>query len=249
MDLGLEGRTLICTGAAGGIGRPTAELLAEEGARLLVVDREHEAVAELAAALPGGDHVAWGGDLRAPEVPAAIVERAVESFGRVDGLVHLAAAMTPCGLDEIDVGTWDLHQDVNVRASFLLARAAAASMARAGGGAVVLASSAAWLTGGRPDRLHYAVTKGAVTTMVRGLATALGPQGIRVNGIAPGMVDTPMMNAGIDAATRRALEEQAPLRRFAEPREVAVVIAFLVAPVASYVSGATVAVTGGQVLH
>ena len=249
MKYDLTHRGIVCTGAAGGIGRATAALLAEQGARVLAVDRDEAAVAQVAAELPGEGHAALAVDLREPAAADAVVAAARERLGRVDGVAHLAAVLVPRAYDELDVEHWDLHQEVNVRASFLLARAAAAAMDADAGGAVVLASSGAWLSGGRPERLPYAVSKGAVTTLVRGLAKALGPRGVRVNGVAPGMVDTPMMTDSLDAGTRRALEAEVPLGRFAQPREIAAVIAFLLSPAASYVTGATVAVTGGHVLH
>ncbi len=110
-------------------------------------------------------------------------------------------------------------------------------------------SSTAGLTGGRHDRLHYAATKGALTTLARGLATTLGPRGIRVNVVAPGAVDTPMMRAGLEPGEREAIEQATPLGRFATPEEVAAVVAFLASGAAGFVSGATVVVSGGLVLH
>jgi len=248
MDLRLDGQVAICTGAAGGIGRATARLLAAEGARVMLVDRD-ERVEEVLAELPGTGHAAFACDLRDPAAATEIVARTRAELGAPDALAHLAGVMVPCPLEQVDVAHWDLHQEVNVRGSFLLARAAADAMAAAGGGRIVLTSSGAWLSGGLPDRLPYAVSKGAVTTLVRGLAKALGPRGIAVNGVAPGMVETAMMRDGLAPATRAELERATPLGRFGTPEEIAAVIAFLASPAAGFVTGATVAVTGGVVLH
>jgi len=247
VDLGLDGRVVIVTGARGGIGRPTAAALAGEGARVLLVDRDAPDGPAAADALPGGGpHAFHGDDLRDPAAAGRVVAAAT-ALGPLGGLAHLAAVMVPVALDDVDPALWDLHQEVNVRGAFLLARAAAGAMAA--GGRIVLVSSGAWLSGGLPDRLPYAVTKGAVTTMVRGLARALGPAGITVNGVAPGMVETPMMRDGLDPDVRAELERATPLGRFADPAEIAPVIAFLLSARASFVSGATVAVSGGLVLH
>lgn len=249
MDLELNGRVVICTGAAGGIGRPTARLLAAEGAQLLLVDRDEGQLAAIRDELDGSGHATLAVDLRDPASADAIVAAATATFGQLDGLVHLAAVMLPVEFDDIDVELWDLHQEVNVRSTFFLARAAAGAMAARQGGRICLTTSGAWLTGGLPDRLPYAVTKGGVTTMVRALAKKLGPRGIAVNGIAPGMVETAMMDAGLDPGVRRALEEQTPLGRFAEPEEIAPLIAFLLSPASSFVSGSTLVASGGLVLH
>jgi NAD(P)-dependent dehydrogenase (short-subunit alcohol dehydrogenase family) len=246
MDLGLEDRVVVVTGALGGIGRPTAALLAEEGARLLLVDRDGSGGEAFARDLAGDGHAFHPDDLRDPAAASRIIE-AGRVLGPVAGLAHLAAVMIPRGLDDLDADLWDLHQEVNVRGAFLLARAAARAMAP--GGRIALVSSGAWLSGGLPDRLAYAASKGAVTTMVRGLARVLGPDGIAVNGIAPGMVETAMMHDGLADDVRTELERATPLGRFAAPEEIAPVIAFLLSTRASFVSGATVVVSGGLILH
>jgi NAD(P)-dependent dehydrogenase (short-subunit alcohol dehydrogenase family) len=250
VDTGLRDKAVICTGAAGGIGSVTAALFAGEGARVLCVDRTDALARRAVAGLTGRGHAAVACDLRDPSAGALIVRAAMDALGSVDVLAHLAAVLVPSSVASVTEDNWDLHMEVNARASFLLARAAAMRMEEAGrGGRIILATSGAWLSGGLPDRLAYAASKGAVTTMVRGLAKAFGPHGITVNAIAPGLVDTAMMSLGLEPDTRQALEAATPLRRFARPEEIAACVVFLASASASYVSGATLNVSGGFTLY
>lgn len=250
MDTGLKDKAVICTGAAGGIGSVTAAMFADEGARVLCVDRTEALAQSTVGGLTGHDHAALACDLRDPSAGALIVRAAVNSLGGVDVLAHLAAVLVPNSVSSLTVDDWDLHMEVNARASFFLARAAATHMEEVGlGGRIVVATSGAWLSGGLPDRLAYASSKGAVTTMVRGMAKAFGPYGITVNAIAPGLVDTAMMSLGLDPETRQALHAATPLRRFARPEEIAACVVFLASAPASYVSGATLNVSGGFTLY
>lgn len=250
MDLGLRDKVVLCTGAAGGIGRPTARLFAEEGARVVCVDRDPGAAESVAADLPGGDHVGLAADLRDRTSADGMVEEVVARTGRLDVLAHLAAVMRPAAVPDVDEELWNDHLSVNVTATFFLARAAADRMrAGARGGRIVLVTSGAWLSGGLPTRLPYATSKGAVTTMVRGLAKTYGGEGITINAVAPGLIDTAMMRSGLDATTRRSLEDATPLRRFGRPTEIASVIVFLASAHAAFVTGASVNVSGGQTLY
>lgn len=250
MDTGLKDKAVICTGAAGGIGSVTAAMFAREGARVLCVERTEALAQRAVEGLTGRGHAALGCDLRDPSAAALIVRTAADSLGGVDVLAHLAAVLAPSPVASLTEDSWDLHMEVNARASFFLARAAATHMEESGSaGRIVLATSGAWLSGGLPDRLAYASSKGAVTTMARGLAKAFGPHGITVNAIAPGLVDTAMMSLDLDPRTRQALEAATPLRRFARPEEIAACVVFLASAPASYVSGATLNVSGGFTLY
>jgi NAD(P)-dependent dehydrogenase (short-subunit alcohol dehydrogenase family) len=250
MDLGLSGKAVVCTGAAGGIGRATAALFAREGARVLCVERT-EALARTAVdGLVGSGHASVSCDLRDSASAATIIEAALDALGDIDVLAHLAATLVSSPTSSVTLEDWDLHMEVNARGSFFLAREAAAQMQASGrGGRIVLVTSGAWLSGGMPDRLAYASSKGAVTTMARGLAKAYGPDGITVNAIAPGLVDTQMMTRGLDPAMRADLEAATPLGRFARPEEIAACIVFLASDQASFVSGATLNVSGGFTLY
>lgn len=243
MSATLAGKTVMCTGAAGTIGRASVEALAEAGARVWLLDRD-PAVEEQASRLPGGPHGALVGDLTSP----GFCERAVAE-AEPNVLVHAAAMLVAEPLDEVSERVWDRTYAVNVKASFFIARAAGRAMAAAGGGSILLFASGAWQYGGLPERVAYASSKGAVVTMARSLARAYGPHGVTVNTIAPGIIESPMMSTSLDEETRNRLEREIPLRRFGRPDEVASTAVFLSSDAASYISGATINVSGGYVLY
>ncbi len=250
MQMGLRDKVVVCTGATGGIGRPTARLFAEEGATVVCVDREQGALDDLVKSLPGKGHLAIAADLNGRAAADAVVAETLERFGRVDALAHLAAVLRTIDLDQVTEEQWNEHMAVNVNAAFFLARSAAEAMKERGeGGRVMVMTSGAWLSGGMPTRLPYATTKGAITTMVRGLAKAYGPHGITVNAIAPGLIDTAMMRDGLTDDKRAELEEATPLRRFGDPEEIASVVVFLASRPASFIAGATINVSGGYTLY
>lgn len=243
MSGALEGKRALCTGAAGAIGRVTARALADAGASLWLLDRD-PAIEEQARELPGGPPGVLVGDVTS----LRFCERAVAE-AEPDVLVHAAGVLIAEPLDEVSEEAWDRTYDINVKASFFIARAAGRHMARAGGGRILLFASGAWQYGGLPERVAYASSKGAIVTMARALARAYGPRGVTVNAIAPGIIESPMMSTALDAETRRRLEEAIPLRRFGRPEEVAATAVFLSSDAASYISGATINVSGGYVLH
>jgi len=251
MKLGLDGRVVILTGAAGGIGSHAARIFAEEGASVACVDRDFGPLEELVEALPQSHaHRAFSRDLLGRHETERLVDVVMVSYGRIDALVHLAAILSPVNLSDIDAEVWSAHLEANVTATFFLVRAVGREMEKLGnGGRILLASSGAWLSGGLSDRLPYATTKGAVTTMSRSFAKMLGPSNITVNTIAPGLIDTPMMRSGLDHAARQQMESATPLRRFGLPEEVAAVAVFLCSDRASFVSGATINVSGGHTLY
>jgi NAD(P)-dependent dehydrogenase (short-subunit alcohol dehydrogenase family) len=248
---GIEGKAVLVTGAAGGIGRAVAEAFASAGARLAVHDLHDEAIAAVLGGLEGEGHAAFAGDLRDPAEPPALVDAARTALGRLDALVHVAAVIVRReDLAEVTVEDVDLQQEVNLRAAFLLDRAAAEAMrAQGGGGRIVNFTSQGWWTGGFGGSVVYAATKGGIVSMTRGLARSYGPDGILVNAIAPGAVDTPMLTDDLSAEALAEFVDQIPLGRVAAPAELAGVAVFLVSDHASYISGATINVTGAQLMY
>ncbi len=248
---GLEGQGVIVTGAAGGIGRATAEAFATAGARVMAVDLHQEAADETVRGMEGDGHIAVGMDLTDLDAHAGLVDRACEELGSLRTLAHLAAVLRRRdSVGDVTEEDWDFQLDTNLKAGFFLARAAADAMVQAGaGGSIILFSSQGWWTGGFGGSVVYCASKGGIVSMTRGLARTYGPDQIRVNAIAPGQVDTPMLMTDLDPQVFEAIKEATPLKRVAHPSELAGVVVFLASDHASYVSGATLNVSGGFLMY
>lgn len=249
---GVAGRGVLVTGAGGAIGRAIAVAFAQAGARLALTDLAAPALEETAAALPAGSEThLLPADLRAADARRAIVDRARLALGRIDALVHSAAVIVrQADLAAVTEADWALQEEVNLRATFFLARDVAEAMRADGrGGRVVLFTSQAWWTGGLEGSVVYAATKGGVVSLTRGLARSYGPHGVLVNCVAPGVIDTPMLRDGTSDEALERLRASVPLGRIGTAEEVAGVVLFLASRHASYMSGATLNVSGGQLAY
>jgi NAD(P)-dependent dehydrogenase (short-subunit alcohol dehydrogenase family) len=192
------------------------------------------------------DPIVLPADLTDPDAPAAVARQAVGSLGGVDVLVNNAAAAARLATVDIDAALIDNLLAVNVRAPLLLIAALLPSMVERGEGSIINLSSVSGLVG-TPRRAAYAASKGALDAMTRSLAVELGPSGIRVNSVAPGVVDTVLWarNKTIPGVVE-TIESQTPLRRWATPEDIADVIVFLASDAARFVTGETIAVDGGM---
>jgi NAD(P)-dependent dehydrogenase (short-subunit alcohol dehydrogenase family) len=248
---GLEGKGVIVTGAAGGIGRAVAEAFASTGARVMAVDLAQEAVDDVVAGLTGGGHVGLAADLRDTAGCAALVERARSALGNLYVLANLAAVLRRRdSVDEVTEDDWDFQHDVNLKAAFFLARAAADAMVEASqGGRIILFTSQGWWTGGFGGSVVYASTKGGVTSLCRGLARTYGRHRITVNAVSPGQVETPMLRTGLDPAVYESMRAATPLGYVAQPEEMAGPVVFLASDHASYITGATINASGGFLMY
>ncbi|MDX3806594.1 SDR family NAD(P)-dependent oxidoreductase [Bosea thiooxidans] len=240
----LSDRTILVTGAAGGIGAAAARVLASLGADLVLTDRVSCKQTLAGVSETGGKAREIVLDLLDPEAPARLVAEA----GPVDAAVLGAGIYRP--LDWAAEGWEDVAEatlSLNLMAPMRLARELVPAMAARGGGRVVLVGSIVAATGGSFPGVgpHYAVSKGGLHTLVRWLAAQFGSQGVLVNGVAPGITDTAMVGVhDLSAALARH-----PLGRAARPEEIAWPIAFLCSPAASFVSGAILDVNGGAMMR
>lgn len=248
---GLDGKGVIITGAAGGIGRKVAEAFATAGARVMAVDIHQDAVDAVVAGLDGQGHLAVAADLRDLTTHAMLVTHAREQLGSLDVLAHLAAVLRRrADVDDVTEEDWDVQFDTNLKATFFLCRAAAGAMREQGrGGRIITFTSQGWWTGGFGGSVVYNATKGGIVTMTRGLARIYGPHGITVNSVAPGQVITPMLMEGLSEETFQSMTKATPLGRAAEPREIAGTVVFLASDHAAYITGATINITGGFLMY
>jgi len=255
----LRGKVAIITGAATGIGRASALLFARAGARVALADlREPElarTVAEVRAA--GGQAEPITADLGRPDDCAAVVAAAARAFDRLDVLLNNAGVGTMVvggTVETITLEHWDLAQDVNVRAMYLVSRAAVPLMRAAGGGAIVNVASVSAFRGSVERPTHaYAASKGAVLGLTHAMAASYGRDRIRVNAVCPGDTETPMehedaRNQGMTWEEYLAFAtEGRPLPRMGQPDEVAQAVLFLASDESSFVTGVAFPVDGGGV--
>jgi 3-oxoacyl-[acyl-carrier protein] reductase len=245
-------KVVVVTGAAQGMGRSHAERFAAEGAAVVLVDRNEELVGKVAAGLPRAlavtADVTKAGDL------AAIVSQAEETFGGVDVLVSNAGgALFPgVGLMDFDEERWDAVHALNLKAAWLGAQAVVASMRRRGGGSIVnIASTSVFL--GDAGVGAYAAAKAGVVTLTRAMARELGPEGIRVNAVAPGLIKIaePKPSYTPEEFERFAAQfvERQQIKRIGVPDDVSSAVLFLAAPEAGFITGQLLVVDGGAVFH
>ncbi len=241
-----KGRIAIVTGGGDGIGAATAMRLVQEGATVMVVDKDeahaHAVSAKIAAA--GGKAAACRADIRVAQDIEAMLALTAKTFGPAAILINNAGVGAQKHFLETPPEMLDEMLDVNVKGTFLCAQAAAREMVKLGGGAIVNVSSHSGLLGSR-GRSAYAASKGGIIAMTRVMAVDLSEHGIRVNAIAPGPINTPRIRKSHNEERHAAWLKAVPLSRIGEPEEVAAVAAFLASDDASYVTGQTIAVDGG----
>ncbi|MFK0314229.1 SDR family oxidoreductase [Pseudomonas sp. NPDC090233] len=246
----LQGRRVLVTGGARGLGYAFAQAIAQAGARVVIADvlagRVQQAACELSGM--GLDVSGVSLDLASPESIDACIERTVKRLGGLDGLVNNASITNSGGksCEELDIETWDQVMQVNVRGTWLMTRAALPALRESGRGAVINLASDTPLWGA-PNLLAYVASKGAVIAMTRSLARELGNANITVNAIAPGLVLVEA-TAYVPEARHRMYTEQRAIQRPQLPDDVSGAVLFALSDLSRFITGQTLPVNGGFVM-
>jgi NAD(P)-dependent dehydrogenase (short-subunit alcohol dehydrogenase family) len=247
MDSEFEGRVVLITGGASGIGRRVAELLGERGARLALFDMNADALKAVREEFARKDWavVTTVGDSSVVEDAEAFVRNAVEAYGRVDMLLNGAAIVVRKNLLDTTPEEWRRVIDVDLNGYFYILRAAVPEIRKAGGGSIVqIATIAAHIGFGYPS---YTAAKGGVLSMTRELAGELAPYGIRINSVSPGPTETGInVDTMGDAKIKAALVATTPSGRTGKPDDIARAVLFLLSPASEYINGADLIVDGGM---
>lgn len=242
-----EGRVVLVTGAASGIGRAVAEAFASAGDRVVVADVNRAGADEVAAEIGG---LAVTLDVTDPESVSAAVDEVAEKLGPIEVLVNNAGLVAGGGLlVDLPFEVFDTVVSVNFRGTFTVTKTVAAQMIKTGKGGCIVNISSIGARQPTPGMGHYEATKAAVDALTRTGAVELASHGIRVNGVAPGPVHTPM-TAGLmeNPQAREAWESRIPLRKIATTEDITPLVLFLASANAGHITGTVVQVDGGQLL-
>lgn len=244
----LAGKVAIITGAAQGIGAATARKFAQEGAIVVLCDLKQDAVGEVVDACrqDGATAVGFGLDVTNPTAISDMVAEVVAQFGRVDILVNNAGITRDAKLQKMTSQQFDDVIDVNLRSVFHVTQAVVDGMVERGAGVILNASSVVGVYGNF-GQTNYAAAKFGVIGFTKTWSRELGPKGIRVNAVAPGFIETPILST-VPGDVLDKMRNQVPLRRLGKPEEIANIYAFLASNDASYINGAVIEASGGMTL-
>jgi NAD(P)-dependent dehydrogenase (short-subunit alcohol dehydrogenase family) len=247
----LAGKTAVISGAAGarGIGFATAKLFAEQGARVAILDVDAEGAKRAAADL-GPQHFGTVCDVTSKPSCTSAIENVLEAFGQIDILINNAGITQPVKVWDIDPESWDRIQDVNLRGVLYLSQAVMPHMRGRKQGAIACMSSvSAQRGGGILGGAHYSAAKAGVLGLAKAMARELGPDGIRVNCVTPGLIQTDINAGKISDENRVKILEGIPIGRLGVPLDVANIYLFLASDLSAYVTGAVIDVNGGMLIH
>jgi NAD(P)-dependent dehydrogenase (short-subunit alcohol dehydrogenase family) len=247
----LAEKTALITGAAGprGIGLATARLFAAQGARVAVLDLDRKGSEEAARSL-GEGHIGIACDVADAESCRNAAKTALAAFGKIDILINNAGITQPVKLMEIDAAGWDRIMDVNLRGVLLMSQAVVPEMrARKSGAIACMSSVSAQRGGGIFGGPHYSAAKAGVLGLAKAMARELGPDGIRVNCVTPGLIQTDITGGKLTDQMRDDILKGIPLGRLGLTDDVAKAYLFLASDLSSYVTGAVIDVNGGMLIH
>jgi 3-oxoacyl-[acyl-carrier protein] reductase len=251
-DFHLDGQVALVTGASSGIGAATALVLAEMGATVALTYHQNQSGAEEVAdaiRASGGKALALRADVRQRADVVAVVDAAAAALGPIDILVNNAGSLVARQpLAHVTEATWDDIYALNVRSVMLVTQAVVPSMRERRRGSIVNVGSIAGHHGGGPGAGAYGSAKAAVMVYTKSLARELAPDGIRVNGVAPGVIDTPFHERFSTPEMMATMTATIPLGRVGTPRECATVIGFLASKAAAFIVGETIEINGGQLM-
>lgn len=247
----LAGKTAIISGAAGarGIGFATARAFAAQGAKVAILDLDGKAAADAAGQL-GTGHLGLACDVTKKSDCDRAIAEALKAFGRIDALVNNAGVTQSVKIVDITPADWDRIQDVNLRGVLYLSQAVIPQMrAQKSGSIACMSSVSAQRGGGILGGPHYSAAKAGVLGLARAMARELGPDGIRVNCVAPGLVQTDIMAGKIPEEKLAQIRADIPLARLGRPEDIANAFLFLASDLSAYVTGATLDVNGGMQIN
>ena len=244
---GLDGKRIIVTGASSGIGKATALLLERVGATVIAVGLDKGRLSELEREFSDPvRHLILSVDLSGENCAEQIMEPTISRFGGVDAAILAGATLKRKDLKDVTVEDWDSQFDTNLRSTFLISRAVAEHLKEnKRAGSILSFTSPSWSTGSFFGADAYSASKAGIVTFSRGLAKQLGVYGIRVNTISPGQIDTPMQHRDNTAQNVQAIIDACPLKRIGQPEEIASVAVFVTSDHGSFITGATLNVSGG----
>jgi len=247
----LKGKTAVVSGAASqrGIGRATARLFAEHGARIAVLDIDGEAAGKTAAEL-GANHIGLACDVADKASCEAAAAAVLKTFGHVDILINNAGVTQPVKTLDIDEASWNRILDINTKGVLFLSQAFLPSMRERKKGSIACMSSvSAQRGGGIFGGPHYSAAKAGVLGLAKAMAREFGPDGIRVNCVTPGLIQTDITGGKLTDEMRADITKGIPLSRLGEASDVAGCFLFLASDLSAYVTGAVIDVNGGMLIH
>lgn len=250
MERNLQGKVALITGAAQGMGKEIAKLLARQGAKVVLNDVNDEALKTATEEIrrEGGEAIWAKADASNREEVTSMVDEAIRTYATIDILVNNAGVLRSTPFVSMEDQEWDFVMEVNVKSVYLSSKAVIPIMLKNDGGKIINMSSSAGRSVSTLGGVHYTASKAAVLGLTRHLAKEMAPYNIRVNAVCPGLIDTEMVRKTCLPEQITAYENSFPIRRLGTTREVAELVSFLASDASSYITGASIDINGGDLM-